>query len=178
MYKDRLHVVLNHSEKISKRENCFFGEGETKNGLHHKIKFEPKVYSRVVFRMNVLSSSSKATLVSEAKKADPKRDILICFNGSDADFDALKSSLKGSKNAYPILVNSTSEHIVNVYWDSCSRENYFCNILSIESKKAEPVKTPAPSVEKKEKPKTPAKENNANANVNLQKPNNDKKTNK
>lgn len=160
MYKDKIHVLVNHSDKISMLTKCLYEKGSCVSAHHKKIPFLSEVFYSEVYRMNVLSSISKEKLLIEAQKQDKTRSLLICFKGSDADFLALKDALKEQKNWHCLLLKDDVEYIVDVYWDSASQYNYFCKIVSIAEKQIQ------------------IKKEASNVNVDLPKPDNDKKTDK
>lgn len=173
MYKDKIYVSLNHNSKLSKRVRCLFESGICDSALHKKIDFLDEVFSSEVYKLKILSSSSKEKLILEAKKQDPKKHLLLCFKGSDSDFLYLKEAMKSNQDWKCILLDDSVQYEIDVYWDNSSYENFFCRIISI-SKSILPVKNQAsPEKIKALKPKE-----KKDVNVDLPKPSDDKKTDK
>ena len=173
MYKDKIYVSLNHNSKLSRRLRCLFESGTCDSALHKKIEFSGEVFYSEIYKLKILSSSSKEKLILEAKKQDPKRHLLLCFKGSNSDFLSLKESIKGNKDWKCILLDDSVQYEIDVYWDNSSHNNFFCRIISISKSILPVTKQASPEKIKVLKP-----EEKKDVNVDLPKPSNDKKTDK
>ena len=173
MYKDQIYISLKHSSKVSKRVQYLFESGVCDSALHKKIEFSNEVFYSEIHKLKVLSSASQEKLILEAKKQDPKKHLLICFKGSKSAFLALKEQLKLNKDWHCILLDESVEYKINVYWDAASADNFFCKIVSISKNIVPTEKQASPEKSKASKPKE-----KDNVNVNMQKPSNNKKTDK
>lgn len=165
MYKDKIFIAINHSKDIPVRKMFLYENGDCQYPRHKKIIFSDDIHSLEVYKLSIICSSSKDKLIDYLSNQNKERSALICFKGSDSDFLVLKESVKKQKKWNCLLIKDSLQYIVNVYWDSASKYNYFCNIVSIEEK---PIIVQQKSA--------PVKEEKKDVDVNLQEPDNDKKT--
>jgi len=167
MYKSKVEILMNYSERRRGYDGYLFEAGSTTAAHHTPLSITEEVSQTYLFRLKILSSSSKEKLVLEIKKQDPKKSLLVCFRGSDSDLLELENATKDNAKWSCVSLREGLRYDLSLYWDYASKNNYFCNIVSLSKEVFKPVKS-----------KTKTKKEKSDVNVNLPKPNNAKKTNK
>lgn len=167
MNNTKLEILLNYSEKRSGYDGYLFANGKSEISKHKKITFLSEVFYAEVCKLKLISSTSASKLIDALSQEKESTSLLVCFNGSDKDFLQIKQSLKDKPKWNCVLFKEGLRYIIRLYWDFASNDNFFCNatLVSEEVFKSKPIT----KVKNKEE---------SNANVNLPKPGNNKKTDK
>ena len=168
MYKSKVEILLNYSQRRRGYDGYLFGAGSTTAAHHKPLSITEEVSQTYLFRLKILSSSSKEKLVLEIKKQDPKKSLLVCLiRGSDKDLLELEKATKDNAKWSCVSLREGLRYDLRLYWDYASKNNYFCKIVSLSKEVFKPVKS-----------KAKTKKEEADVNVSMQKPNNAKKADK
>ena len=183
MYTNVIQIVRNKRDERpdhlvhTKKSGCFFVTGEPTRSDDRKLSISEKPTEYIIYRMPIVCGNNKDSLLAALKNYDEKRSLLVCFGGKESDFKLLKESLKEKSNWDCVILKYNYRYVLKLYWDFAGRTNYFCHSTILEEESFMPVKEEA----KKEPPKkveAPKKQEKKDADVSVQKPNIDTKTNK